>query len=115
MTKTTAPVQSDAANTASAQKELSVTEEVKVSVATKLTDIFGKTVSRDKAWGAVKAVLETVFDKTKEHGRVGLPGGLGSFHLKDIKARQRRIPRTGETFDAPATTKIRYVAGSKVK
>lgn len=96
------------------KKDPSVTDLVKQELASKLGDVFGARVSQEKAWETLKVVMETVVAKTKEHGRVGLPGGLGSFKVKEIAARERRVPSTGATFMAPASVKIRYHEGSKV-
>lgn len=95
------------------KKDPTVTDQVKLELASKLAVVFGGRISQEKAWETLKVVMQTVCEQTKKHGRVGLPAGLGSFKLKTIAARERRIPSTGATFQAPESTKIRYHEGSK--
>lgn len=97
------------------KKDPTVTDLVKQTLATKLGKVFDTRVSQDKAWESLKVVMETIVELTKQTGRVGLPGGMGSFKVKEIAARERRVPTTGQTFMAPASRKIRYYEGSSTK
>jgi DNA-binding protein HU-beta len=41
--------------------------------------------------------------------------GFGQFNARDLPARQSRNPKTGETFEAPATKVVRFKPGRNLK
>lgn len=51
--------------------------------------------------------VKEIVEKLKTEGSVTIKG-FGAFTLKEVAARQRRNPKTGEAVDAPAFKKISF-------
>ena len=67
---------------------------------------------------AVEAVVNTALGLIQEElaaGREVQLYGFGKFGVKDMAARARRNPRTGETVQAPAGKRVRFAPGKNLK
>lgn len=71
-------------------------------------------VSQEKAKELIAAFEETVVDGLLADGKVVF-GTLGSFEVREQKAREGRNPKTKETIQIPAKNKVAYKQSSKIK
>lgn len=63
---------------------------------------------------ALESVLGTIGNALASGDQVKLTG-LGTFKLKETKARQARNPKTGEAVAVPAKKVLRFVPGKELK
>lgn len=77
----------------------------------KAPDLFGTKAAAEKALNTIE---EIVVDLLASGEDVRL-AGLGSFKVKETKARTGRNPQTGETMDIPAKKKVRFSPAKALK
>lgn len=64
------------------------------------------------------AITKAVFNSLIElvmKGEVVSVQGLGNFRMVDRRATKARNPKTGETFDVPATTRVKFTASKTLR
>jgi DNA-binding protein HU-beta len=70
--------------------------------------------SKKEAHAAVNSMLENILLALKDHEDVTLTG-FGTFKTVKTKARTGRNPRTGETMEIRASTRIKFSPGKALK
>jgi DNA-binding protein HU-beta len=71
-------------------------------------------LNRDQASKALEGALHTLARAIKEgDGKVPL-AGIGTFNVKETKARKGRNPRTGEEIDIPSRKKVSFKASGEL-
>lgn len=71
-------------------------------------------VKKAQAKRAVESVIKNVIDSLKSGSNITL-SGLGTFRVKDRKARTARNPKTGETIQVPAGKRVSFKASVGLK
>src|SRR5688500_1069398 len=71
-------------------------------------------ISKKVAEYAYEAYDGYIADACSRGERCAIPG-LGSFAVRDRKARQGRNPRTNETINIPASKNVRFKAGKDLR
>lgn len=80
-----------------------------------IAEVAKKTgLTKVQADAAVNAVLEAVSDALANDDKVGV-SGFGSFEVKTIKERSGINPRTKEQITIPASKRVVFSAGKKLK
>lgn len=62
----------------------------------------------------VKDVFQSLINRVKA-GEVVSIQGLGNFRMTDRKATKARNPKTGETFDVPASKRLKFTASKTLR
>lgn len=62
----------------------------------------------------LKSLIRIVVEELKSSGKVQI-SGLGTFKVRQTKARTARNPKTGETIQVPASKKVSFKASSSLK
>ena len=78
----------------------------------KIVDMKGSTQKEAKEY--LTAVLDSITAMLKEGTKLPLVG-WGTFEVQDRKATTGRNPRTGETINIPASKRVVFKVGSKLK
>ena len=78
----------------------------------KIVDLKGSTQKEAKEY--LTAVLDSITAMLKEGKKLPLVGG-GTFEVQGRKATTGRNPRTGETLNIPASKRVVFKVGSKLK
>jgi len=73
-----------------------------------------KIENRAAAARALKAVVNAIVEALKSEGKITI-SGLGTFKVKDTKARTARNPKTGETIQVPASKRVSFKVASGLK
>jgi DNA-binding protein HU-beta len=73
-----------------------------------------KGITKKDATDSLAAVLEGITAFLKSGKKISFVG-WGSFEIQERKATQGRNPRTGETITIPASKRIVFKSGSKLK
>ena len=81
-------------------------------LAQQLADEFG--LSKKQAVDMLNRLVELITKSLKRGEQVKLPG-LGTFKVRDRKARTAINPRTGEKIDVPATIVPKFTAAKDLK
>ena len=71
-------------------------------------------IPKTKAEVAIDSVIDEIVKGLKRGERVVL-SGFGTFSVAQRKARQARIPRTGESIHVAAKKVPKFVAGGRLK
>jgi len=91
---------------------MSETKSPKDELIDKIADLKGSTHKEAKEY--LTAVLDSITAMLKEGKKLPLVG-WGTFEVQDRKATTGRNPRTGETLNIPASKRVVFKVGSKLK
>ncbi|MCD6413468.1 MAG: HU family DNA-binding protein [Elusimicrobia bacterium] len=73
-----------------------------------------KISNKASAARALKSVVSSIVEALKSDGKITI-SGLGTFKVKETKARKGRNPKTGEAIDIPASKRVSFKAASGLK
>lgn len=71
-------------------------------------------MNANQANAAYDAVMDAVIHEVSQGNKVILRG-LGTFSVKEIAARIRNKPGTGEKFESPASKTVKFTLSEKLK
>jgi DNA-binding protein HU-beta len=91
---------------------MSETKSPKEELIDKIADLKGSTQKEAKEY--LTAVLDSITAMLKEGKKLPLVG-WGTFEVQDRKSTTGRNPRTGETLNIPASKRVVFKVGSKLK
>ena len=91
---------------------MSKTKSPKDELIDKIVDLKGSTQKEAKEY--LTAVLDSITAMLKEGKKLPLVG-WGTFEVQEHKATTGRNPRTGEALNIPASKRVVFKVGSKLK
>ena len=91
---------------------MSETKSPKDELIDKIADLKGSTQKDAKEY--LTAVLDSITAMLKEGKKLSFVG-WGTFEVQERKATTGRNPRTGETLNIPASKRVVFKVGSKLK
>lgn len=74
----------------------------------------GGEISKKDVGRILDASVDVIKETVTSGAKLPVPG-LGIFERRDVAARTARNPRTGETFETPATRKVAFKAAAGFK
>lgn len=86
----------------------------KTDLVTKVLEVSEVEFSKKESTAAVEAVLESIKQLLKEHGKVQLIG-FGNFEVRERAARKGRNPQTGDEIEIAASKVPAFKPGKALK